>query len=178
MNLRTVRIVLWLPLILFVIFVAMFASGLISPTSRDIPSKMVGKPLPQFALEPGVPGSPRLTSAEFRGEPRLLNVFASWCVPCASEAPQLMQLAQAGVKIDAVAIRDRPEDVANFLQRWGNPYQKVGSDPESSVQIAMGSAGVPETFVVDGRGIIRHQHIGEIRPEDVPAILAAVRAAK
>lgn len=178
MALKTVRLILWVPLILFVAFVAMFASGLISPTSRIIPSRMVGKPLPEFALPPGAPGSPALASAGFRGKPRLLNVFASWCVPCAAEAPQLMQLAQAGVEIDAIAIRDRPQDVATFLQRWGNPYTRVGSDTESAVQIAMGSAGVPETFVVDGRGIIRHQHIGEIRPEDVPAILAAVRAAQ
>lgn len=178
MTVRAFRLILWVPLILFVIFVAMFASGLISPTSREIPSKMVGKSLPQFALPPGAPGSPGLSSAEFRGEPRLLNIFASWCVPCATESAQLMQLAQAGVKIEAIAIRDRPEDVAKFLQRWGNPYARIGSDTESAVQIAMGSAGVPETFVVDGAGIIRHQHIGEVRPEDVPAILAAVRAAR
>ncbi|SNS09761.1 cytochrome c biogenesis protein CcmG, thiol:disulfide interchange protein DsbE [Sphingomonas laterariae] len=179
MKLRTVRLVLWAPLILFLIFVATFATGLIKPESKIIPSKMVGKPLPQFALPPGAPGITGLSSADFaQGEPRLLNVFASWCVPCAAEAPQLTQLAEAGVKIDAIAIRDRPEDVAGFLQRWGNPYQRIGSDTQSSVQIAMGSAGVPETFVVDGKGIIRHQHIGEIRPEDVPAILAAVKGAR
>lgn len=178
-NLRTVRLVLWAPLILFVIFAGMFASGLIAPTSKTITSKMIGKPLPQFSLPPGAPGSPGLSTADFTaGQPRLLNVFASWCVPCAAEAPQLLQLAQAGVAIDAIAIRDRPEDVAGFLGRWGNPYAKIGSDTQSQVQIAMGSAGVPETFVVDGKGIIRHQHIGEIRPEDVPAILAAVKAAR
>lgn len=179
MSLRTVRIILWVPLICFLLFLGIFATGLISPESKLIPSKMVSKPLPQFALPAGAPGAQGLSSADFaQGEPRLLNVFASWCVPCAAEAPQLMQLAQAGVKIDAIAIRDRPEDVAGFLSRWGNPYDRIGSDTQSKVQIAMGSAGVPETFVVDGKGIIRHQHIGEIRPEDVPAILAAVKAAR
>lgn len=179
MSLRTIRIVLWVPLILFLLFVGIFATGLVSPESKVIRSKMVGKPLPEFSLPPGIPGGQGLNSADFAlGEPRLLNVFASWCVPCAAEAGQLLQLADAGVKIDAIAIRDRPEDVVGFLNRWGNPYERIGSDVQSGVQIAMGSAGVPETFVVDGKGVIRHQHIGEIRPEDVPAILAAVKAAR
>ncbi|WP_231638958.1 DsbE family thiol:disulfide interchange protein [Sphingomonas profundi] len=176
---RGMRLILWAPLILFLIFLAMFASGLLKPTSRDIKSHMIGQPIPRFTLPEGAPGHPPLADAAFRqGRPRLLNVFASWCVPCAAEAPQLLQLAQAGVPIDAIAIRDRPEDVAGFLAKWGDPYRAIGSDRESSVQIAMGSAGVPESFVVDGKGIIRHQHIGEIRPEDVPAILAAVRNAE
>jgi len=173
------RLILWAPLGLFVLFVAVFASGLIAPASRDIPSRMIGRPLPVFDLPPGAPGHPPLASSAFAtGRPRLLNVFASWCVPCAAEAQQLGQLAAAGVEIDAIAIRDRPEDVATFLRRWGDPYRAIGSDVDSRVQIAMGSAGVPETFVIDGHGIIRHQHIGQIQPEDVPAILAAVKAAQ
>lgn len=173
------RLILWAPLGLFLIFLAMFASGLITPTSRDIKSHMIGQPLPRFDLPGGAPGHPPLADTAFRrGQPRLLNVFASWCVPCAAEAPQLMQLAQAGVPVDAIAIRDRPQDVAGFLGKYGDPYRAIGSDVDSSVQIAIGSAGVPESFVIDGRGIIRHQHIGEIMPEDVPAILAAIRSAK
>lgn len=179
MTNRGVRWLLWAPLILFLVFLGLFASGLIRPASRDIPSQMIGKPVPAFSLPAGAPGHAALSDAAFRtGQPRLLNVFASWCVPCAAEAPQLLQLAQAGVPIDAIAIRDRPEDVAGFLAKWGDPYAAIGSDVESGVQIAMGSAGVPESFVIDGKGIVRHQHIGEIRPEDVPAILAAVRNAK
>lgn len=173
------KFILFAPLGIFILFVAAFASGLINPSSKTIRSQLIGKPLPEFALPQGTIDRPGLTSADFKkGEPRLLNIFASWCVPCIAEAPQLLQLAQAGVKIDAIAIRDRPEDIANFLQRWGDPYARVGSDATSSVQIALGSSGVPETFVVDGKGIIRHQHIGEIRPEDVPALMAALQAAK
>ncbi len=173
------RLLLWAPLILFLIFLAMFATGLIKPASRDIKSHMIGQSLPKFDLPVGAPGHAPLADTAFRrGQPRLLNVFASWCVPCAAEAPQLMQLAQAGVPIDAIAIRDRPQDVAGFLGKYGDPYRAIGSDVDSAVQIAMGSAGVPESFVIDGRGIIRHQHIGEIQPEDVPAILAAVRNAR
>jgi cytochrome c biogenesis protein CcmG, thiol:disulfide interchange protein DsbE len=93
-------------------------------------------------------------------------------------APVLLQMAGQGVQIDAIAIRDRPQDVARFLTRNGNPYQRIGSDVESAVQMSMGSSGVPETFVIDGRGIIRHQHIGDIRAEDVPVIMDALRKAR
>ena len=87
-------------------------------------------------------------------------------------------MKRGGVPIDAIAIRDRPQDVARFLTRNGNPYDRIGSDVDSSVQLALGSSGVPETFVIDGRGIIRHQHIGDIRPEDVPELVAALKAAR
>jgi cytochrome c biogenesis protein CcmG/thiol:disulfide interchange protein DsbE len=173
------RLILWVPLAVFLVFVATVAVGLYAPSDRKITSKLVGKPLPDFALEPAVPSHPTVTSADLKGgEPRLLNVFASWCVPCIAEAPQLMDLKRRGVPIDAIAIRDRPQDVAQFLARWGDPYQRIASDPQTQVQIALGSSGVPETFVVDGRGVIRYQHIGDIRPEHIPEILAAYEAAK
>jgi cytochrome c biogenesis protein CcmG/thiol:disulfide interchange protein DsbE len=105
------------------------------------------------------------------GQPRLVNVFASWCVPCIAEAPLLMELKRQGVPIDAIAVRDKPADVAEFLGRHGNPFERIGADPESRVQIALGSSGVPETFIVDGRGIIRYQHMGPIEPGDVPALI-------
>jgi cytochrome c biogenesis protein CcmG/thiol:disulfide interchange protein DsbE len=173
------RLILWAPLFMFALFLGIFATGLIKPESHVITSKMVGQPLPDFKLESGVPTQPGLSTADFRdGTPKLLNVFASWCVPCIAEAPQLMQLKQAGAVIEAVAIRDKPEDIANFLKRYGNPYQRIGSDPTSSVQIAIGSSGVPETFVIDGKGIIRHQHIGDIRPENIPELLAELEKAR
>ncbi len=173
------RVVLWVPLGLFLILVLTVALGLYSPAERTIRSQMIGKPVPTFMLPEAVPGRPGLARAAFEtGEPRLLNVFASWCGPCIAEAPQLMQLARRGVPIDAIAIRDRPEDVAEFLAKWGDPYQRIGSDRDSSVQLALGSSGVPETFVIDGNGIIRHQHIGDIRPENVTEILQAYEAAR
>jgi cytochrome c biogenesis protein CcmG/thiol:disulfide interchange protein DsbE len=90
----------------------------------------------------------------------------------------LLELQRKGIPIDAIAIRDRPEDVAAFLAKWGDPYQRIGSDVDSRVQLAFGSSGVPETFIVDGRGVIRYQHIGDIRPETIPEILQAYEAAK
>jgi cytochrome c biogenesis protein CcmG, thiol:disulfide interchange protein DsbE len=173
------RFWIWAPLAGFVIFFVLVASGLISPADRKIESKMVGKPVPAFTLPAALEGRPGLASADLAaGQPRLLNVFASWCVPCVAEAPILMELKQRGAKIDAIAIRDRPEDVAAFLQRNGDPYERIGSDVGSRVQLAMGSSGVPETFVIDGRGVIRHQHIGDIRPENVEEIMAALEKAK
>ena len=169
----------WLPLALFLGFVVLVAIGLLRPADRNVASTLIDRPLPQFALPGPLPDTPGLRSVDFaQGQPKLLNIFASWCVPCAAEAPQLEQLRDAGVQIEAIAIRDRSQDIAGFLQRWGDPYAAIGSDVDSSVQLALGSSGVPETFVIDGKGIIRHQHIGDIRPEDVPAILSAVQAAQ
>ena len=173
------RLLLWLPLAVFVVFLVTVAVGLRKPPETQIRSRMIGKAMPEFALEPAVPSHPALGAADLRsGKPRLVNVFASWCLPCKAEAPQLLALKRRGIPIDGVAIRDRSEDVARFLADSGDPFERIGADPASRVQFALGSSGVPETFVVDGKGVIRHQHIGDIRPENVPEILAAYEAAR
>jgi cytochrome c biogenesis protein CcmG/thiol:disulfide interchange protein DsbE len=173
------RLILWLPLAVFVVFVIAVAFSLRSPADTDIRSRMIGKPMPDFELRPAVASHPALAAADLRsGKPRLVNVFASWCVPCKAEAPQLMELKRRGVPIDGVAVRDRSEDVVAFLAEWGDPFERIGADPESRVQFALGSSGVPETFVIDGKGVIRLQHIGDIRLENVAEILAAYEAAK
>ncbi len=82
------------------------------------------------------------------------------------------------MQIDAIAIRDRPEDVARFLAQHGDPYQRIGADIDSRVQLALGSSGVPESFVVDGRGIIRYQHVGPIEHQHMPMILAELEKAE
>ena len=173
------RILIWLPLLLFAAFIGLFASGLFQPDDRIIQSRLVGQPLPDFNLPAAASDRPGLGSRDMaRGKPRLLNIFASWCVPCAVEAPQLMALKRAGVAIDAIAIRDARSDVDAFLARNGNPYQRIGLDARSAVQIALGSSGVPETFIIDGRGRIAYQHIGDIRADDVPTILARLEDAR
>jgi cytochrome c biogenesis protein CcmG/thiol:disulfide interchange protein DsbE len=172
------RVWLWAPLAAFVVFFSVVAVGLYSPDDRAHPSKLIGKPMPSFTLPPAAAGRPGLATADFRGQPRLINVFASWCVPCATEAPVLGMLAQQGVIIDGIAIRDRPQDLAGFLSRHGNPFRAIGDDPASQIQISLGSSGVPETFVVDATGTIRYQHIGPIEPDDVDTILAKLGAAR
>lgn len=171
------RMILWVPLALFALFVATVAWRLGEPANDTVKSRMVGEPLPPFALPAALPGRTTITSAP-TGELRLVNIFASWCVPCIAEAPQLLELERRGIPIDAIAIRDRPEDIAEFLVRWGDPFRAIGSDTDSSVQFALGSAGVPETFIVDGEGVIRYQHIGEIRADQVDDIVKAYEAAR
>jgi cytochrome c biogenesis protein CcmG/thiol:disulfide interchange protein DsbE len=173
------RFALWAPLTIFALLFAVVASGLIRPAEQTVRSAMVGKPVPDFSLPAMVPGKPGLTTASFRqGKPRLLNVFASWCIPCIAEAPQLMRLKAMGIPIDAIAIRDTAPAIAGFLRRNGDPYGRIGSDRASQVQLALGSSGVPETFVVDGRGIIVKQIIGDIRPENIAEIVQAVKDAR
>lgn len=173
------RLLRFLPLAILALFVIAVAWRLARPAEEEIPSQLVGQPVPVFALSPAMPGKAGLKTAELAsGQPRMINLFASWCVPCIAEAPILMELKRQGVVIDAVAVRDRPEDVAAFLARHGDPFIRIGSDPESKVQLALGSSGVPESFMVDGRGIIRYQHMGPIEPQDVPELLRHWEAAK
>ena len=174
----TPRWTLWLPLALFAGFVALVMYGLYRPADREVASAMIGKPLPEFALRAAAPDRPGLGRADLAdGKPRLLNIFASWCVPCAVEAPQLAALKAEGIEIAGVAIRDRPDDVAAFLARHGNPFTRIGADDRSIVQLGIGSSGVPETFVIDGRGTIRYQHIGEIRPEHLALLREKLKEA-
>ncbi len=162
----------FLPLAVLLLFVAVVTWRLLIPNDEKIRSRLTGRPVPAFALAPATDGVPGLTSKDLAaGQPRLLNVFASWCVPCIAEAPLLLDLKRQGVAIDAIAVRDRPDDVAAFLARYGNPFERIGADPESRVQLALGSSGVPETFLVDGRGVVRYQHLGPIETGDVSAIL-------
>ncbi|RXR27573.1 DsbE family thiol:disulfide interchange protein [Sphingobium fluviale] len=169
----------WAPLGFFMALALLFAGRLLWPEEHVIPSRMVGKPLPTFSLPAAASDRPALDSRQFAtGKPRLLNIFASWCVPCAAEAPQLMALKQAGVPIDGIAIRDARADVDRFLARHGNPFEHIGLDARSSVQLALGSSGVPETFVIGGDGRILHQHIGDIRADDVETILAIWKEAQ
>ena len=169
----------FLPLLVLVAFVGAVAWRLGKPAEEQIPSQLVGRQVPAFTLAPALPGRPGLASTWLAGgKPRMINVFASWCVPCIAEAPLLMELKRRGVVIDAVAVRDRPEDVAEFLANHGDPFERIGSDPESRVQLALGSSGVPESFIVDGQGVIRYQHMGPIEPNDLPRILREWEAAR
>lgn len=167
------------PLAVLLLLVCALLWRVTHPQNPVVRSRIVGQPVPVFALPAAAPSKPGLASADLAdGKPHLLNLFASWCVPCVAEAPVLAQLARRGAVIHGIAIRDRPEDVAHFLARHGDPYRHIGSDHDSRVQLALGSSGVPETFVLDGRGRIRFQHIGPIAAGDVPVILAHLKAAQ
>lgn len=170
---------IWLPLALFAAFVLLVAVGLFRPADRNVASTLIDRPLPAFALPASLPGTPGLKSADLvDGKPRLLNIFASWCLPCKAEAPQLGRLAAAGVAIEGISVRDRPDALRAFLEENGNPFQRIGADDSGAVQLALGSSGVPETYVIDGKGRIRYQHIGEIRAEHVALLLEKLKAAQ
>lgn len=170
---------LWVPLFLFALFIGLAAYQLTQSKDEFVASGMVGEELPYFDLPPAMDGVEGVSNATFAdGQPRLLNIWASWCLPCIAEAPHLESLERQGVEIVGVAIRDRPEDIARFLAQHGNPYSRIGRDDLSEVQLAIGSSGVPETFVIDGEGVIRYQHIGDVRASDVPVLLEQLEQAR
>ena len=165
-------LILWLPLALVISVFIVFARGLMQPDDNVIASQMVGKALPEFAAPAAIPGQPGASAADFRdGKPKLLNVFASWCLPCVAEAPVLLRMKANGADITGIAIHDTTPALEKFLGQHGNPYARVGHDEGSRLQIALGSSGVPETFVIDGKGVIVHQHIGPVGEADVPKLL-------
>ncbi len=168
---------LWVPLILFSFLAGFLFYQLNQPKDDFVRSQLVGEALPEFALEPATDGIEGLASTDFAdGRVRLLNIFGSWCIPCIAEAPQLEALKDAGVEIHAIALRDTPDNVARFLRDYGNPFVKIGSDPDLQIQLLLGSSGVPETYLVDGKGIIQKQYIGDIREDNVATILADIRS--
>lgn len=171
------KLLLWLPFGLCAALFAAFFIGLKHPDDHVIASQMVGNPLPEFDAAAGIPGQPGTATRDFRdGKPRLLNVFASWCVPCVQEIPMLIRLKDAGAEIDGLAVHDSTPDLQAFLVRNGNPYTRIGLDSAGKAQIALGSAGVPETFVVDGSGKIIYQHIGVVTEEDMPRLMTLLGA--
>lgn len=173
------RLVRFLPVALLLLLLVALGWRLARPADPNIRSQLEGKPVPAFTLPAALPSVPGLSSRDLAtGKPKLLNFFASWCAPCIAEAPVLKALAARGVTIEGIAVRDRPEELAAFLQRNGNPYAHIGSDTNSKVQLALGSSGVPESFIIDGKGVIRFQHIGPIAPDQIPEILRRMEAAQ
>ena len=162
------RLLFLLPVAAFLAVIAAFVAGLRHDPSH-ITSTLINKPLPQFAL-PAVRDNQGqndgLASADFKGEPMLLNVFASWCVACRLEHSLLLQLKGQGVTIQGLDWKDEAADGARYLADNGDPYIKAGNDKSGRTGIDLGVAGVPETFVVDGKGRVRYKIIGPIEASD------------
>lgn len=183
------RVNTWLfraPLMIFAALALLFLVRLFAGDPSTLPSALVGRAAPAVDLPPlaglsaqgvAVPG---IVSKDFAdGRVTLVNVFASWCGPCREEHPLLMELAAKGeARIVGLNHKDNPENARRFLGALGNPYSAVGVDPNGKASIEWGVYGVPETFLVDGRGIVRHKHVGPLTPASLVTLRAAIAAAK
>jgi cytochrome c biogenesis protein CcmG, thiol:disulfide interchange protein DsbE len=167
--------------LLYLIPVIVFGAvgiGLAVGLTRDpgtLPSALLDQPVPEFQL-PALEGGDGLSSEDLKGRVSLVNVFASWCVPCRVEQPVLMRLAEEGVPIFGINYKDPPDQAKAWLAELGDPFEKIGADRNGRVGIEWGVYGVPETFVVDAEGRIRHRHVGPIQARDLERTLLPILA--
>ncbi|MBI4294302.1 MAG: DsbE family thiol:disulfide interchange protein [Betaproteobacteria bacterium] len=162
---KGLRLVGYVPLFVFLVMGVFLGIGL-TLNPREVPSPLIGKPVPEFSLPPVKGRALGLASADLKGEVSLVNVFASWCVACREEHPILMQLSRSGtVPIHGLNYKDKPNDAEAWLNELGDPYKRTGADISGRVAIDWGVYGVPETFVIDRNGYIAHKHIGPISPK-------------
>ncbi len=169
-NARTRRIWLALPLIVFAALAGLFWYALHTGDPSLLPSAMIGKKVPEFALPAlegltaggaAVPGFAAQDLAQ--GEPTIVNVFASWCLECQAEHPLLVALGkEPGIRLYGIDYKDDAAAARRFLGRYGNPYARVGADASGRVAIDFGVYGVPETYVVTGDGRIAYRHVGPL----------------
>ena len=167
------RLLFLLPLGLFLILAGYFVLALRPDRDPEaLPSAMIDQPMPGFDLA-ALDGGPRFSAAAVVGQVALINFFASWCVPCRTEHPLLMNISrQLGVPLYGIDYKDKPEDVARFLSELGDPYGRIGADRDGRVGIDFGVYGVPETYVIDKAGRIRLRHVGPLTPADVAKEIA------
>ncbi len=174
------RPALILPVVVFALLVALMGAYILEQrrTGRDasvLPSALIDKPVPAFSLPPlDGTGRPPLASTDLTGRVTLVNIFASWCVPCRAEHPILMRLAADGVAVAGISYKDKPEDARAWLERLGNPYARIGVDLGGRTAIDWGVYGVPETFIVDAGGRVRYRHVGPIHASELEDIILPI----
>jgi cytochrome c biogenesis protein CcmG/thiol:disulfide interchange protein DsbE len=178
---RQIRFGFLAPVAVFLGLAVLFAYGL-TRNAREIPSVLIGKPVPEFALPPVEGRTLGLSSGDLQGEVSLLNVFASWCTECRREHPSFMRLkAEGTVPVHGLNYKDKPEDARNWLDQLGDPYTRTGADLNGRVGIDLGVYGVPETFVIDKQGRIVHKHIGamdeKVLEKTILPLIAELRGA-
>lgn len=155
------RTLLFIPLILFVIMAAFLGGGIGRENKDVLPSPLVDKPFPKFILQQ-VEAEKQLTQSDLQGKPMLVNVWATWCPTCKAEHAFLNTLAAKGVRIIGINYKDNDEEAKAWLRDYGNPYEFNISDPKGKLGLELGVYGAPETFFVDGDGIIRAKHVGDL----------------
>ncbi|WP_229426610.1 DsbE family thiol:disulfide interchange protein [Microvirga alba] len=171
-----------LPGAVFVGLAALFVFRLGGGDPSQVPSALIGKPVPAFALAPleglvaGGKPVPGLSNEDLKGKVTVVNVWASWCAPCRQEHPLLVELAKdPSIRVVGINQKDNPDNARRFLGALGNPFAAVGADSNGRVSIDWGVYGVPETFIVGPDGLIRHKHIGPLTPETLPAFKARLK---
>lgn len=153
-------LLLLLPLVVVGLLLMAFYWGLSNKDDR-LPSPLIGRAIPEFTLPPIEGREDGLSSADLHGQVSLLNVWASWCVPCRTENPLLVELAKAGtVPIYGINFKDGAEQALAFLEELGDPFIRIGADQSGRVAIDWGVYGLPETFVIDAEGRIAYKHVG------------------
>jgi cytochrome c biogenesis protein CcmG, thiol:disulfide interchange protein DsbE len=172
------RAIVLLPLVLFLALAALFFFRLGAGDPSRLPSALIGRPVPDTPLPPveglqrdGKP-VPGIANADFKGAVSLVNVWASWCVPCHDEAPLLMKLAEdKRFRLVGINYKDQPDNARRFIGRYGNPFAAVGADGSGRVSIDWGVYGVPETFVIDKQGRIAYKLVGPITADNIESTL-------
>lgn len=161
-----------LPLAIFLALASTLALGLKRTDPQALPSPLVGKPVPTFSLTELNAPQQNITAGQFKGQVWVLNVWASWCVSCRKEHPVLLELAQKKVvPLIGFNYQDQRDPGQQWLVRHGNPYQAVAFDADGRVGMDLGVIGVPETFVIDKKGVIRYKHAGPVTQQLVDKTL-------
>jgi cytochrome c biogenesis protein CcmG/thiol:disulfide interchange protein DsbE len=173
------RLLVLLPLAVFLVLAALFFFRLGSGDPSRIPSALIGRPAPDTNLA-AVPGlnardgtpMPGIAAADFRGAVTLVNVWASWCVPCHDEAPLLETLsADKRIRIVGINYKDQPDNARRFLGRYGNPFVAAGADPNGRASMEWGVYGVPETFIVGRDGNVAYKLVGPITEVNLARVI-------
>jgi cytochrome c biogenesis protein CcmG/thiol:disulfide interchange protein DsbE len=156
------------PVLVFIGIVIYFATPLLRGIDPSvIPSPLIDKPVPAFTLPP-LPGYQKgVSSADLTGQVQIVNIFASWCIPCRAEAPALMTLKNMNIPIQGINQKDKPADALEYLKELGDPYVAIGMDIDRKVSIDWGAYGAPETFIVDAKGRIRFKQAAPITQVDI-----------
>lgn len=179
------RLIVLAPLAVFVALAGLFFIRLFAGDPSKIPSALIGQPAPEFTL-PAVEGLtkdgasvPGLATGDLKGEVTVVNVWASWCLPCRDENPMLLELEERGYRVVGINYKDTAANARRFLGEFGNPFSAVGTDRRGMAAIDWGVYGVPETFIVDATGAIIHKHVGPFGARDLrDSIIPVLEQAK
>ncbi|HEX2590105.1 MAG TPA: DsbE family thiol:disulfide interchange protein [Rhizomicrobium sp.] len=167
------RVLYIAPFLIFVVLAIVFYWSLKGPAPDVLPSVMIGKPVPARVLAALDDETKGFAPADLTGHVTIVNVWASWCIPCRQEAPALAELAKdKSIQLWGFVYKDKPAAARAFLAEYGNPFSRIGLDADGSTAIEWGVYGVPETYVIDAQGVIRERYVGPLTPDALATVIA------